>query len=195
MKRLLDISAALLGLLVTSPILLMSALAIKLTSRGPVLFRQERVGQNFRPFRINKFRSMVVDAPNQGRAITAGADPRITGIGHFLRKTKLDELPQLWNVLVGEMSLVGPRPEVAKYVELFHQDYEEILLVRPGITDPASIEFRNESELLGQAADPEVEYVRNILPRKITLSRTYIRERSFLGDLGIILRTFLKIVR
>jgi len=131
------------------------ACAIKLTSPGPVFFRQERMGRGFRPFFIFKFRSMVVDAPKKGALVTAGADPRITPIGRVLRATKIDELPQLINVLVGDMSLVGPRPEVRKYVEMFRDDYAEVLIVRPGITDPASIKYRNESQILGLAADPE----------------------------------------
>lgn len=189
LKRALDLAVASLGLLLTSPLLLLAAAAVKCGSPGPVLFRQQRVGRGFRPFEILKFRTMVVDAPQRGAAITAGGDPRITRVGRLLRKTKLDELPQLWNVLRGEMSLVGPRPEVPRYVELFRDDYAAILSVRPGITDPASIKFRNEAELLGQAADPEREYVERILPEKIALAREYLSRASVLYDLRLILAT------
>src|SRR6516225_1894346 len=145
MKRLFDVLIASVGLLVLVPLLLVIALLIKLTSRGPVLFRQERMGRNFQPFWIYKFRTMVPDAARLGGPITAAEDPRVTVIGRLLRKTKVDELPQLFNVLRGDMSLVGPRPEVRRYVEMFHQDYEEILRARPGITDPASVKYRDES--------------------------------------------------
>ena len=194
-KRLFDMLAAGLGLLILSPLLLSLAVIVKLTSRGPILFQQERMGRDFRPFYILKFRSMVPDAPEKGPAITAGRDPRITWIGHILRKTKLDELPQLINVFKGEMSLVGPRPEVRKYVEMFRDDYAEVLRVRPGITDIASITFRNESEMLGRAANPEEEYVQHILPHKIALAKEYIARASLLFDISLIFRTLLKIVR
>lgn len=194
-KRTADVLVAGLGLLLTSPLLLAAALAVKLTSRGPVLFRQERMGRAFRPFRINKFRTMVVDAPRLGAAVTAGRDPRITRVGHWLRLTKVDELPQLWNVLVGEMSLVGPRPEVPKYVELFRSDYEEVLRVRPGITDLASVKYRHEAELLGAAADPERCYVEQILPDKLALAKQYIREQSLWLDLKIAWQTLVAVGR
>lgn len=194
-KRTADVLVAGLGLLLTSPLLLAAALAVKLTSRGPVLFRQERMGRAFRPFCINKFRTMVVDAPRLGAAVTAGRDPRITRVGHWLRLTKVDELPQLWNVLVGEMSLVGPRPEVPKYVELFRSDYEEVLRVRPGITDLASVKYRHEAELLGAAADPERCYVEQILPDKLALAKQYIREQSLWLDLKIAWQTLVAVGR
>ncbi|MGH7829435.1 MAG: sugar transferase, partial [Candidatus Binatia bacterium] len=149
----------------------------------------------FRPFFIYKFRTMVQDAPERGRAITSGDDPRITRVGRFLRRTKIDELPQLINVLKGEMSLVGPRPEVRKYVELFHREYEEILKVRPGITDPASLQFRHETEALGQFENPELEYVRSVLPAKIRMAREYLTRSSFFFDIGLILRTLLRMFR
>lgn len=189
LKRLFDITVAAAGLLVLSPLLAMVALLVRLTSRGPVFFRQERIGRGFRPFRIYKFRSMVKDAPKLGSAVTFGADPRITGVGRFLRATKIDELPQLINVLAGDMSFVGPRPEVPKYVEMFRADYAEILRVRPGITDPASIKFRHEAELLGRAADPERAYVEQILPEKIRLAKEYAQSSSLWLDLMIILKT------
>jgi len=194
LKRACDIVLSLVGLIVLAPVLLLAALAVRLSSRGPILYRQQRVGRNFRLFPILKFRSMVVDADKIGAQITAGRDPRITRVGALLRKTKIDELPQLWNVLVGDMSLVGPRPEVPKYVELFRADYETLLLIRPGITDLASVEFRDESELLGQSADPERTYIETILPRKIELARQYLRTMSLRHDLAILFRTFFKIL-
>ena len=161
-----------------SPLLLLIALSIKLTSPGPVLFCQERVGREFHNFLIYKFRTMVPDAEKMGGQLTAGRDPRITTVGHFLRKTKLDEFPQLLNVLKGEMSFVGPRPEVPKYVEMFRDDYSELLKVRPGITDLASLEYRHESELLGKATDPESLYVQEILPEKNS-TRTRVSAAAF----------------
>lgn len=194
-KRGLDVSAAAIGLILASPLLLLAALAVKLSSRGPVFFRQERMGRNFKPFRIFKFRTMVTDAPKLGAQITAGADPRVTAVGRFLRKSKIDELAQLMNVFVGDMSLVGPRPEVPKYVELFHDDYRDVLKVRPGITDPASIKYRDESAILGQSSDPERTYVEEILPDKIAIARAYVAQQSFLGDVAILCRTLAAIVR
>jgi lipopolysaccharide/colanic/teichoic acid biosynthesis glycosyltransferase len=190
LKRCLDIIIATTGLAVVFVPGLLVACIIKLTSPGPVFFRQERMGRGSRPFWIYKFRSMVQDAPSRGKLVTAGADPRITPVGRFLRAAKIDELPQLINVLVGDMSLVGPRPEVRKYVEMFQADYQDILRVRPGITDPASIKFRNEAEILGQANDPEKVYIEQILPEKIRLAREYVENPSICLDLMIILKTF-----
>ena len=192
-KRAFDILAVALGLLLLSPLFALVALLVKLTSPGPVFFRQQRIGRRFRPFFINKFRTMVQDAPKLGAQITFGDDPRITRLGHILRKTKIDELPQLINVLKGEMSLVGPRPEVPKYVEMFRDDYEEILQVRPGITDLASIEYRDEAAVLAEADNPEEEYVRRVLPEKIRLAKEYVRRASFWYDLTIIMKTLLKL--
>ena len=194
-KRLFDVVAAVVGLLVLSPLFALVALAIKLTSRGPVFFRQERVGRDFQTFRIYKFRTMVVDAPRLGGQITAGRDPRITSIGHLLRKTKLDELPQLLNVLSGEMSLVGPRPEVPKYVEMFRPQFAEVLSVRPGITDLASVKYRDENEILGRADDPEAAYVNQVLPDKLALATEYVRRASFWFDVRLIFATFWKVMR
>jgi lipopolysaccharide/colanic/teichoic acid biosynthesis glycosyltransferase len=194
-KRLFDVVVAAAGLLVLSPLFVLLALAIKLTSRGPVFFRQERVGRDFEPFRIYKFRTMVVDAPKLGGQITAGRDPRITSIGHVLRKTKLDELPQLLNVLSGEMSLVGPRPEVPKYVEMFRPQFAEVLSVRPGITDLASVKYRDENEILGKADDPEAAYVNQVLPDKLALATEYVRRASFWFDVRLIFATFWKVLR
>jgi lipopolysaccharide/colanic/teichoic acid biosynthesis glycosyltransferase len=167
---------------------------VKVTSRGPVFFRQKRIGRQFQPFCIYKFRTMVEDAPDRGGPITVGDDPRITRVGRFFRKTKLDELPQLINVLKGDMSLVGPRPEVPRYVEMFRSDYEEILTVRPGITDLASILYRDESAVLAQAGDPEQEYIRRILPEKIAVAKRYVRRQSLATDAAVILHTVAKLV-
>jgi lipopolysaccharide/colanic/teichoic acid biosynthesis glycosyltransferase len=168
---------------------------IKLDSRGPVFFRQERIGQGGRVFLIYKFRTMVADAPSRGGQLTAPKDARITRVGRLLRKTKVDEIPQLLNVLKGEMALVGPRPEVRRYVDLFGRDYEEILAVRPGITDLASLKYADESAVLARAADPELEYVTRVLPDKIALAKEYVRRSSLAFDLSLILRTFIRVIR
>jgi len=194
MKRLFDISVAIVGLIFFLPLLLVVAIVIKLDSVGPVLFRQRRMGKDFKPFEIYKFRTMVQDAPQKGGRITFGEDPRITRVGRVLRRAKIDELPQVINVLKGDMSLVGPRPEVPEFVELFRADYEEILTVRPGITDLASLKYRNEADILARSENPEKEYVTRVLPEKISLAREYIRESSFLFDLKIILRTLRRVV-
>lgn len=171
------------------------ALLVAGTSRGPVLFRQQRVGLNSEPFEILKFRTMQDDAARRGLLVTVDGDPRITPIGRVLRATKLDELPQLWNVLCGDMSFVGPRPEVPKYVSLYPPDVaEKVLSVRPGITDEASILFRDESQILAGASDPERVYIEQILPKKLMFHQLYVERRSFFGDLGIILRTLLRLV-
>jgi len=189
-KRLLDFLFASMGLIVLSPLLLIIAALVKLTSPGPVLFCQQRVGRCFRPFTIYKFRTMVAGAQHRGGALTHGeADPRITKVGRFLRRTKIDELPQLWNVVKGEMSLVGPRPEVAKYVERFREQYAEILQVRPGITDLASLKYRHEAKLLGSAEDPDALYTQQILPDKIAISKQYLADRSLWLDAMIVWKT------
>jgi lipopolysaccharide/colanic/teichoic acid biosynthesis glycosyltransferase len=194
-KRAFDIVAASLGLVVLSPLLLLVALLIKLDSGGPVFFRQERIGRRFRPFLIYKFRTMVQEAPRQGGPITFGADPRITRTGRILRKTKVDELPQLINVLRGEMSMVGPRPEVREYVELFREDYVDILRVLPGITDLASLTYRHEAEILGRSEDPEAEYIRRVLPEKIRLAKEHVKRSSLRFDLTLIFKTLLALFR
>jgi len=195
MKRVFDLSVAALGLVLLLPLLGLITLLIKLDSRGPVLFRQVRIGRRLKPFQIYKFRTMTPDASRSGGLITIGEDPRITRVGRWLRKSKLDELPQLLNVLKGEMSLVGPRPEVPHYVELFHKDYEEILQVAPGITDLASLAYHNEAELLGKAEDPEKEYLHHILPEKIRLAKEYVHRSSLRFDLQVILKTLWQISR
>ena len=192
-KRTFDIAVSSLALLVCSPLFIVIAALVKLDSRGPVFFVQQRVGKYFRLFRIYKFRSMVEDAPRQGGPITFGKDGRITRVGWFLRKGKLDELPQLFNVLKGDMSLVGPRPEVPTYVQMFRHDYEEILQVHPGITDLASLKYRDEAALLAESMNPEQEYVEHVLPDKIKLAKEYVRKSSFFFDLALILRTPLRL--
>ncbi|MBI3872137.1 MAG: sugar transferase [candidate division Zixibacteria bacterium] len=191
-KRAFDLGVALFGLLLAGPILLLVALAIKLSGPGPILFRQDRVGRNFQPFRICKFRTMASEALPYP-LITVKGDPRVTRIGRFLRRTKLDEIPQLFNVIKGDMSLVGPRPEVPVYVEIFHSDYEEILQVRPGITDEASIVFRHESQLLVEAAGADTKYRSEILPQKIDLAKKYVQNVSFWGDVLILMRTIARL--
>ena len=188
-KRGVDLLLAGLGVVVLSPVYAVVAALVVLDSPGPVFFRQTRVGREFRPFRIIKFRTMVTDAERRGGKLSVGADPRITRVGAGLRRLKLDELPQLLNVLAGEMSLVGPRPEVPEYVERFRSEYADILTVRPGMTDLASLKYRDESALLAAAADPAAEYVRVILPDKIRLAREYVRRSSLRLDLSLILRT------
>ena len=188
-KRGFDLLFALAGLALSWPSFLVVALMIKLDDGGPVFFQQERVGQNGRLFRIIKFRTMSVGADKAGANITAAGDRRITRIGRLLRKTKIDELPQLWNVFRGEMSLVGPRPEVPKYVGLYTPDQQRVLALRPGITDEASVAFRDEEALLAAAADPETFYVENCLPRKIALNLAYAKRANVFRDLLVILRT------
>jgi lipopolysaccharide/colanic/teichoic acid biosynthesis glycosyltransferase len=193
-KRAFDFVAALLGLLVLAPVFLVVAVAVGLGSPGPILFMQKRVGRAYRPFWIYKFRTMVVGAARGGSITWGGAeDPRITPVGRFLRRTKLDELPQLLNVLKGEMSFVGPRPEVPEYVERFPEEFREILKVRPGITDFASLEFRHEAALLARSATPEETYVSEILPEKLRLSQEYVRSSSLRLDLMLIFRTLFSI--
>ena len=193
-KRLFDVLLSSLGLLVLAPVLLLIALCVKLDSPGPVMFRQERVGRGGAIFRIHKFRSMRVST--SGSLITSSTDDRITPVGHFLRSSKLDELPQLIDVFSGQMSLVGPRPEVQRYVDQWPRDArEKILSVRPGISDPAAIAYRHEQEELSSVADPEKHYVEVILPRKVKMYVDYVENRNFVGDLAIILRTFAAIVR
>lgn len=193
-KRLVDIMGASIGLVLFSPLFLILAVLIKLDSSGPVLFRQERIGRKFIPFFIYKFRTMAAGRANEGLCITSRNDSRITRAGRWLRATKLDELPQLLNVLIGDMSLVGPRPEVRQYVELFRSEYEQLLSIRPGMTDLASLKYREEGDFLAQAEDPESEYVTRILPDKIELGNMYLRRASLLFDLSLILKTLLRLV-
>jgi lipopolysaccharide/colanic/teichoic acid biosynthesis glycosyltransferase len=193
-KRLLDMILSAAGILIATPILIIAAIAIKLDTKGPVIFSQERIGRHFGTFRIYKLRSMTAATSATGPAITVAGDARVTRVGRILRKTKIDELPQLFNVLKGDMSLVGPRPEAPKYVELFRADYEEILTCRPGITDLASIRYRNEEGVLAAATDPEREYIERILPDKIGLAKQYVRHSSAAMDLRLLVATLVKIV-
>lgn len=187
LKRLFDVLFSAGTLIVLLPLLLAVALWLKLDSPGPVFFRQVRVGRGGRRFEIYKFRSMRADAEGSGPQITVGDDTRITSSGAFIRKYKIDEFPQFFNVLLGDMSLVGPRPEVPRYVGLYPPEVRDVVLsVRPGITDLASIAYRDESDLLSRSADPERTYVEEVLPAKLALCERYVRERSFLGDLAII---------
>lgn len=193
-KRVMDIAISAAALCVLWPVFLLIALAIVIDDPGPVFYRKVRVGRGGRPFRIFKFRTMVVDADKKGLSITVGRDSRITRVGAFLRKTKLDELAQLLNVLCGQMSFVGPRPEVPRYVELYTPYQRQVLLVRPGITDYASIAYRNENDLLAGADDPEKMYIETIMPDKIELNMKYLREISPLADLRLILKTVIAVI-
>lgn len=193
LKRCIDITLSALVLLLSSPILILVAVAVWLDSGKPILFRQRRVGLRFRPFDILKFRTMRVQTG--GPAITVAGDERVTRAGTFLRLTKLDELPQFWNVLRGDMSLVGPRPEVPQYVELFKERYRKILTVRPGITDLASVRFRDEEQILSRSAKPLSEYTQRILPAKLDLADKYIDTRTVYGDVSILFRTLTSILR
>ena len=195
MKRLFDIVASGLGLIVLSPLFLILAIWIKLDSKGPVFYRQVRVGYKNKDFRIFKFRSMRVGADKGSLVTIGGRDPRVTKSGYWIRKFKLDELPQLINVFFGDMSLVGPRPEVRHYVDYWTPEQMHVLDVRPGITDPASIKFRNENELMEQAEDPEKYYIEVIMQEKIKLYLEYVEKHSFFYDLGLIFKTFWVIVK
>lgn len=192
-KRLFDIVCAALGLLVLSPVLLVCALLVGLTSPGGVLFRQERIGKDGVPFTIYKFRSMRKD--NAGLKISTSHDTRITPVGRVLRKTKLDELPQLWNVLKGDMSFVGPRPEVREYTDLYTPEQRQVLMVRPGITGLASIRYRNENELLTASSDPNRTYIDEVMPAKLALDLKYIPRACVSYDIKLILETLVTVVR
>lgn len=195
MKRLFDVVASGLGLIVLSPLFFILAIWIKLDSKGPVFYRQVRVGYKNNDFRIFKFRSMRVGADKGSLVTIGGRDPRVTKSGYWIRKFKLDELPQLINVFIGDMSLVGPRPEVRHYVDYWTPEQMHVLDVRPGITDPASIRFRNENELMEQAEDPEKYYIEVIMQEKIKLYLEYVEKHSFWYDLGLIFKTFWVIVK
>ncbi len=192
-KRLFDIALSIFGIILFFPFFLLISILIKLTSKGPVIFKQCRVTKGSKEFYIYKFRTMFVDTEKHGQ-ITVGADKRITSIGRVLRKTKLDEMPQLFNVLKGEMSFVGPRPEVPKYTSLYSESEKEILNVRAGITDYASIYFSNESELLGKVNNPERFYIEVIMPYKISLNKKYISEIGLLIDIKLIIMTVMKVI-
>ena len=195
MIRFFDFILSLVGLVVLAPIFIVLAIWIKIDSKGSVFYKQVRVGQNGIDFGLFKFRSMVVDADKKGLITVGGRDPRITRSGYFIRKYKLDELPQLINVLVGDMSLVGPRPEVRKYVDLYTDEQQKVLSVKPGITDYASIEYMDENEILGKSRDPEKTYIEEIMPEKIKYNMKYIQNKNVSEYFKIIFLTLLKIVR
>lgn len=194
LKRIFDIISSLFGLILLLPFMIIIAILIKLDSKGPIFFKQVRVTKNGREFKIFKYRTMRVGSDKYSQ-ITVGKDSRITKVGDFLRKYKLDEIPQLINVLIGDMSLVGPRPEVPKYVALYTEEQREILKVRAGITDYASIEFSNENDILANETDPEKAYIEKIMPRKIELNKKYLSEISVITDIKIILLTIKKILK
>jgi len=195
LKRGLDVVVSLVGLALFLPLMLALALWVMCDSRGPILYRQVRVGRNGHDFRLLKFRSMRVDADRLGLITVGGRDPRVTRAGYYLRKYKLDELPQLLNVLRGDMSLVGPRPEVRKYVDLYTPEQLRVLTVRPGITDLASLRYRHENDLLAQAEDPDTYYIETVMPAKLTLNLEYIDHQSFWGDLRLIGQTVVAVCR
>ena len=192
-KRVFDLLSSIGGLIILSPLFIFISIWIKLSSKGTVFFIQKRVGKNFKEFNLYKFRSMVADAPKKGLQITSGDDPRITNVGKFIRRTKIDELPQLINVIKGDMSLVGPRPEVKKYVDAKRDEYKKVLSVQPGITDLAAIEFRDEEKILKGVENKEKVYIDKILPQKIELYYEYINNINFVSDIKIILKT-LKVI-
>lgn len=194
-KRLFDICASLFGILVLSLPFLVVAIAIKVESKGPVIFKQERVGLNGKHFKIWKFRSMVVNAESKGLQITSKEDCRVTKVGKIIRKLKIDELAQLFNVLFGQMSFVGPRPEVPKYVEMYNEEQKKVLTVKPGITDLASIEYCDENSLIDASENPEKTYIEEIMPKKLALNLEYIEKASFFYDIGLIFKTFARILK
>jgi lipopolysaccharide/colanic/teichoic acid biosynthesis glycosyltransferase len=192
-KRLFDLIFACAGLLLLAPAFVLAGILVWTWDRGPIFYGGERVGQEGELFRMWKFRSMILDADKVGGQLTVGGDPRITPIGRLLRKSKFDEFPQLFNVVLGEMSLVGPRPEVQKYVNLYTSEQREVLQLIPGITDPASIAFRNEEELLAASEDPEQEYINSIMPEKIRINMEYSKTASVWTDFLVILKTLFRV--
>lgn len=194
-KRLLDVSASAVGLVLLSPVFAAAALAIRLDSPGPVFYRQERIGRHGRPFRIIKFRSMTHGMDRDSNHVTVAGDPRITRVGMFLRKSKIDEFPQLVNVLLGQMSLVGPRPEVAMFVDKYDERQRGVLAVLPGITSTASIAFRDEEDQLSISDDPEATYLHEIMPQKLDMNLVYMERENMLRDVGVILRTLATVWR
>lgn len=189
MKRLFDITASFFGILILSPLFVFISLWVGLSSKGGVFYKQIRVGKNNKDFKLYKFRSMRVNSDKQGLLTVGSKDSRITKAGYFIRKYKIDELPQLFNVLKGDMSFVGPRPEVRRYVDLYSEEQMKVLSVRPGITDPASIKYRNENDLLSSANNPEEYYIQYIMPDKLKINIDYINKRTFFKDIKIIFQT------
>lgn len=195
LKRTFDILASFCGLLLLSPLFIVVAIWIKLDSTGPVFYRQIRVGRGNKDFRLFKFRSMSIDSDKKGLLTVGGRDSRITNSGYFIRKYKLDELPQLINVFIGDMSFVGPRPEVRRYVDIYTDEQLHVLDVRPGITDMASIKYRNENDLLEGSENPEEYYIKVIMPDKLRINLDYVAHHSFWGDIKMIFSTFVEIVK
>lgn len=193
LKRCFDIVCSALGLLVLSPLFLVVSLWIKLDSKGPVFYRQVRVGRKNKDFRIYKFRSMAVDSDKKGLITIGGKDSRVTRVGYYIRKYKIDELPQLINVFIGDMSFVGPRPEVRKYVDMYTAEQLHVLDVRPGITDAASIKYRNENDLLATQSNPELYYIQVIMQDKLQINLDYVANHSFIKDINLIFKTFLSL--
>ena len=195
MKRVFDLIFSLFGIAVLLPVYLIISLLIAVDSKGGVIYRQERTGKDGKTFRVLKFRTMRPDSFNKGALTVGSRDPRITNIGYYLRKYKLDELPQLFNVFLGEMSFVGPRPEVKKYTDLYTKEQQKVLQVRPGITDYASIKYRNENDMLSDSDDPEKLYIEEIMPEKLNLNLKYINDNNVFKDIKIIFDTFHAIIK
>lgn len=193
-KRIFDFLVSLLGIIILSPILIIVSIAIKIDSKGDILFLQKRVGRYGKEFNIYKFRTMITDAEKLGKQITVGKDNRITKVGAFLRKYKIDELPQLFNVLKGDMSLVGPRPEVPRYVKLYNEEQKRVLNVRPGITDMASLRYKDENEILGNVDNPEEYYINVIMKDKLALNLEYIEKSNVFFDIYLIIKTIIKCI-
>lgn len=189
MKRLFDITASFFGIIILSPLLIFIGLWVGLSSKGGVFYKQIRVGKNNKDFKLYKFRSMRVNSDKQGLLTVGSKDSRITKAGYFIRKYKIDELPQLFNVLKGDMSFVGPRPEVRRYVDLYSKEQMKVLRVRPGITDPASIKYRNENDILSSQSNPEEYYIQHIMPDKLKINIDYINTQTFIKDIKIIFQT------
>lgn len=194
LKRTFDLIVSLLGIIILSPVFIIVSIAIKLDSKGSILFLQKRVGRYGKEFNIYKFRTMVTDAEKLGKQITVGKDNRITKVGAFLRKFKIDELPQLFNVLKGDMSLVGPRPEVPKYVSLYNEEQKKVLDVRPGITDIASLRYKDENDILGKVDNPEEYYINVIMKDKLQLNLEYIEKNNVFFDIYLIIKTIIKCI-
>ena len=193
-KRIFDFLVSLVGIIILLPVFIIVSIAIKIDSKGNILFLQKRVGRYGKEFNIYKFRTMVTDAEKLGKQITVGNDNRITKVGAFLRKTKIDELPQLFNVLKGDMSLVGPRPEVPKYVSLYTEEQRKVLDIRPGITDMASLRYRDENEILGKVDNPEEYYINIIMKDKLSLNLEYIQKSNVFFDIFLIVKTIIKCI-
>lgn len=194
MKRLFDIVSAAGVLIVFAPLLIFISIWIIIDSGFPIFYKQQRIGKNLKPFGLFKFRTMVTNAEKQGKITVGRRDPRVTKVGYYLRKYKLDELPQLINILIGDMSVVGPRPEVQEYVKLYNKEQLKVLSVKPGLTDYASLAYINENEVLEKSSNPQKTYIEEIMPEKLALNQKYIQEKSFFTDLNIIIKTLLKII-